>query len=148
MFSTTQCLNGILLDKYLSCWTWNLPKVWGSEGWLLETPLDFAFYMVSHSSISSWYFWMFCALFRYCCCRSGLLQLPFSAPCQPPQGLVGWPTAAWRSGTWSPSGYLLYCFQPIFCGSHGAAHVQGEGGVKGYTSLFLALEGQPLLNHN
>lgn len=74
---------------------------------------------------------LFCALLRFCCCHLGLprlLRLPFSAPCQLPQCLVGWPTAAWRSGTWSPSGCLLYCFQPIFCGSHGVA-CKGRAGV-------------------
>lgn len=121
----------------------NLPKLGGCHR------LYFTFRIVSHSSISSWYFRIFYAIFRYCCCHLGLLRLPFSAPCQPPQGLVGWPTAAWRSGTWSPQGCLLYCFQPIFCGSHGVAHVQRGmgGGVKG---LHIPLHWRklPLLNHD
>lgn len=105
----------------------------GSQALPPEITLDLTFYTVSRSWISSWYFRIFYALLRCCCCHLGLprlLRLPFSAPCQPPQCLVGWPTAAWRSGTWSPSGCLLYCFQPIFCGSHGVAHVQGERGCK------------------
>lgn len=108
-------------------------KVQGSQALPPEITLDFTFHMVSRSSISSGYFRIFYALFRCCCChlpRDRLLRLPFSAPCQPPQCLLGWPTAAWRSGTWSPSGCLLYCFQPIFYGSHGVAHVQGERGCK------------------
>lgn len=127
----------------------NLPKLRG--GALLHR-LYFTFRIVSHSSISSWYFRIFYALFRYCCCHLGLLQLPFSAPCQPPQGLVGWPTAAWRSGTWSPWGCLLYCFQPIFCGSHGVAHVQqgiwGGGCKRATYSSFWHRRRLPLLNHD
>lgn len=123
----------------------NLPMLGGCHR------LYFTFRIISHSSISSWYFWIFYALFRYCWCHLGLLQLPFWAPCQPPQGLVGWPTAAWRSGTWSPWGCLLYCFQPIFCGSHGVAHVQRgieEGCERATYSSFWHWRRLSLLNHN
>lgn len=140
--------------------SWQRPQMWdllsakgsGSQALPPEITLNFAFHIVSHRSNSSWYFRIFYVLLRCCCCHLGLprlLQLPFSAPCQPPQCLDGWPTAAWRSGTWSPSGCLLYCFQPIFCGSHGVAHVQGAWGCKRTAHpSFLVLEWLPLLNHN
>lgn len=105
----------------------------GSHALLPDITLDFTFDHISHRSNSSWYFRIFYDLLQCWCCHLGLpclLQLPFSAPCQPSQCLVGWPTAAWRSGTWSPSGCLLYCFQPIFCGSHSVAHVLGARGRK------------------